>query len=582
MNGTRFLARVAKPGAVLSAFDRRPRPGGEQRATIADIGPAGIQIETIGQPVLRVGDDCVIIGPLFQRNGRAVASINSDEAQRILAQGPGGLIEHHWGGYVAVFCLPCGAVQVLRAPLGELPCFFTETDEAWIVASDVSLAREGGYRVTAIDWEVLRYQLAAHSLGRSATALQGLREVAGGHCLTLSGDTARTQMLWSPWTFAAPSQRIEDRVQAVALVASVARTCVAARASAFERIVLMLSGGLDSSIVAACLHHAGTKFAALNMVTRDAAGDERHHARRVAHWLDAPLHEEPRDVEQIDVTRSLATRLPRPGVRVFFQESTRLTSALAERTSAQAIFNGGGGDNVFCSLQSSSPAADRLRTSGLDRAFLRTAIDISRLAPASLSSVIADAVRRAWLGKPALKPARDFSLMSPAAWQSIASQDDHPWLELPRRVMPGTAAQVRLLAIAQNFVENSDPQNRFACVAPLMAQPLVEACLRVPTWLWLEQGHNRAIARRAFADALPLDIVLRRSKGSPDSFIAEIFERHRRAIRALLADGHLASRRIIDIDAVLAVIDDPRPARYAQLQRILELVDFEAWTRAWI
>ncbi|MGK4422636.1 asparagine synthase-related protein, partial [Klebsiella pneumoniae] len=74
-------------------------------------------------------------------------------------------------------------------------------------------------------------------------------------------------------------------------------------------------------------------------------------------------------------------------------------------------------------------------------------------------------------------------------------------------------------AFAQSYVEGHDPQDLLPTVSPLLSQPLVETCLGVPSWLWFEGGRNRVVARRAFAGDLPADVIWRRSKGTPDSFV---------------------------------------------------------------
>lgn len=121
-------------------------------------------------------------------------------------------------------------------------------------------------------------------------------------------------------------------------------------------------------------------------------------------------------------------------------------------------------------------------TAGPGHAFLATARDISRLAPASLWAVVGDAIKRAWLGKPALREMRDISLLSPHALALAGTSEAHPWLALPPRALPGKAMHVRLLAFAQSFVEDGDPQDVLSRIAPLLAQPLVETCLTGPSW----------------------------------------------------------------------------------------------------
>jgi asparagine synthase (glutamine-hydrolysing) len=300
----------------------------------------------------------------------------------------------------------------------------------------------------------------------------------------------------------------------------------------------------------------------------------------VCEALGLPLAEGWRDLSRIDIGRSDSAHLPRPNVRMFFQESRRLAQEAATATGASAIFNGGGGDHIFCSLQSGAPAADRLLTDGPGRSFWKTCQDISLLAPASLTAVAGDAIRRAWLGKPPFRALRDPALLSAEAAGKPA-EVPHPWLRLPPGALPGKAQQVRLLALAQGLAEGGDPQDPLPMASPLLAQPLAEACLRVPSWLWFAGGHNRVVARHAFEGRLPANVLWRRSKGTPDGFAARIFDANRTALREMLAGGELARRGLIDLKAVFEVIDDPRPVHGDGFRRVLQFADVEAWARGW-
>lgn len=132
---------------------------------------------------------------------------------------------------------------------------------------------------------------------------------------------------------------------------------------------------------------------------------------------------------------------------------------------------------------------------------------------------------------------------------------------------------------AQNVVEGFDVEDSLPTLSPLIAQPLVETCLQVPSWYWFAERPNPAIARRGFAGLLPREIVERRSKGSPDSFIIEIHDAHRPLIRSMLLDGVLASRGLLDTAVLARVLDHRGPVTGHGFFRIMRLVDVEAWVR---
>ena len=75
---------------------------------------------------------------------------------------------------------------------------------------------------------------------------------------------------------------------------------------------------------------------------------------------------------------------------------------------------------------------------------------------------------------------------------------------------------------------------------PLVSQPVMEACLAIPSWQWREGGFDRAVAREAFRKDLPDLIAWRRGKGGPDGFTAPDRRSFPPAIRERLLDGLLA------------------------------------------
>src|SRR3546814_2366661 len=86
------------------------------------------------------------------------------------------------------------------------------------------------------------------------------------------GDVAGCRTIdtpWSIWDFAAPDKRLTDGREPILRVRDAVQTAVAAGASAYETVVLRLSGGLESSIVAACLAQADRRLVELTLVTRD-------------------------------------------------------------------------------------------------------------------------------------------------------------------------------------------------------------------------------------------------------------------------------------------------------------------------
>lgn len=531
---------------------------------------------------LHCGDHGIILGTLFRRGEQnAVKALSHEEQMAIIASRGRHLVEAYWGPYVACLPSPDGSVIVLRAPWGELPCYRFASEGAQFFASDIDLlVRFAGYR-PSIAWNAIIDHLIHGTFYHRATCLEGVQQCPGGERLTLAGEREQREDLWSPWHFTTRDRQVRCPREASDLVRQTALGCIGARASQFEHVMVTLSGGLDSSIVAASLAAGKVSFSAMTLVTGDLSGDERRYASQVSAALAFPLTTQFRDVTQVDVRRSGARGRPFPCVQAFFTESMRLAEETAAQQGAQALFNGGGGDTLFCTMQSGAPAADRLLAEGVGRGFLHTLSDISQSASASIWAVLRDALARAWFGRPAFRHRPRFDLLTDAARQIATAGPAHPWLIPHGNVLPGKAFHVWGLAFFKSYVECLDPQSELQVVAPLLSQPLVEACLTIPSWLWFDAGHNRIAARRAFDGLLPAEILSRRSKGVPTSFSFEIMETHRDAIRSMLIDGQLARQGLIDLPGALAILDAPQLASEDNVGRVLGFLDVEAWASGW-
>ena len=113
------------------------------------------------------------------------------------------------------------------------------------------------------------------------------------------------------------------------------------------------------------------------------------------------------------------------------------------------MFDGGGGDNIYCSLQSVRPAVDCLLADEGHGAFLSTAAAIAELTQVSLWTVARRAWLASWRRSPAYQSPLDLRFLSRSAREAAMSVAAHPWLEPPSDTLPGTAAHVALIVAAR-------------------------------------------------------------------------------------------------------------------------------------
>lgn len=527
-------------------------------------------------PCIDLVDGGLIWGHLF---GRCTAARIVDQAESApLTEPAEDFVARHWGGYLAVRHQPDG-LEVLRDPSGEIPCYCAEIDGTHIVTSRPHLLFDAGLLPIAFDWTIIAQALAFRDLKPARTALRGMSELLPGVAARVGAGRLETRCVWSPWDFARETDEVSDAAAATTAVRDTVRQCLTAWGSCYKRAVVEISGGLDSAIVAAGLALDGRGPACLNFWPAAGDPDERPYARAIAGQLGLTMREEPLDIVAVDLTTSQARDLPRACARTFAQAMDRTSRDLGAEIGADVFFSGGGGDNVFCYLQSVLPVVDRYRRDGISRGLWRTIDDVAQLAQATVWQVATTAARRAARCEQRMPTPSRNRFMAVAAAEGLP-WPDNPWLEAPDGTLPGKRRHVWSLISIQNHLEGYDRLADAPIISPLLSQPLVELCLRIPTWLWCEAGRNRAVARNAFADVLPPTVIARRSKGAFDGFGAALIDANRPLLRDMLLGGALGRHGLIDATAVERALERPF-ANGEVIVELLALIDLEAWISAW-
>ena len=529
---------------------------------------------------LAVGDKGLILGTLFRREGelRRLVSLPASEAQGVAESGGADLISNFWGGYVAAFCGD-HRLRVIRDPSGALACYFVQGDGFFAFASDAELLVEAGLAEVEIDWGGLAAHLYAAGLPAFATALRGIDELLAGFAIELCGRSFGQAQFWSPWDHVAQVNH-EDEEEAAERLRSTVRRCVSAWGSGYQRLLVSCSGGLDSSIVAASLAASLAESTCLTIYGDEPESDERTFARSLAKHLGLPLVERRYRIEDIDLAVPLAPHLPRPSDRSHALSYERAHLEVALETGADAFVTGNGGDSVFGYSQSASAIADRYLCQGLGRGLLATIRDVCIQTGCSVSKAALNAARIARQER-SYRWRRDGRFLDPKVFQALDPDLlAHPWLDAPANALPGKSAHIASILRVLQCLEPL--RGRVLPVLnPLMSQPVIEACLSIPSWAWRTGGQDRSLARRAFRSDLPAAIVRRHVKGGPDGFTARVVDGFRGEIRQRLLDGHLAREKIVDLKAIALELDHGCSGG-GERARILELVATEAWIESWL
>lgn len=577
----RYLALIGVPsfdtaGDQMAAIQLMllERAGLERRSA----GLAGIQLfASTDTPTMHTPCGGILIGHVFDRGGLLVGSSSLLPQEVEPAAFRAALTQQFWGEYVLLQSTATagGEAVVSRDPSGGVQCLYAPAATNHFFTSDINLAVDLGLCEREVDWEFVSQFLVYPFQKTERTGLRGVRELLPGCHVHLRGSTHTIGQNWSPWDFVSPKHPVPRFEEATAEVRRVVESVVNSWTQIDHSILLELSGGLDSSIIAACLRKSSARVVCVTLVSALPGADERQYAGAIAERAGLRLRAEPLTVERARIDAPVPPALITPRAGPLQLAADEIMRDVAREEGLEAFYSGGGGDTVFSYLSSAAPAADAFIKSH-PIAGLRAISDLSDLHQCTLWKAARLALRKVRSRKP-MTAATDLSFLAPQI--SVAPPEAHPWSAFALNRAPGDIERVMGLAGTQVFRDGIPRGANHRLRLPLLSQPVMEACLAVPSWMWIAGGSNRAVARAAFADVLPANVLNRKSKGDFIQYCAAVYRHGREYMRELLLDGELASSDLLDVDKLQAFFDRPPSARDQTFMRIFDLCTIESWIR---
>lgn len=537
----------------------------------------------------------VLIGALFERSGdctadsparRFVASLQQSE--QILASQGRWLIEHTWGNYVALLRDPdTRRTWVLKDPCGNLPCLTTSFHGVRVIFGSIAdLVATDLFRFT-INQRYLR-DCMLHGSALDREALNEVRTVQRGECVELGTEERPRIFHWHPLNFMNAGNAIEDPAFAARAMRSTVRSCTRTLCNDHESILLRLSGGLDSSIIAACLAEARSRLHCYTYYTPSGRSDERPWARLAASRHQLAHEEHPVAAERIPLPKALTMPpMIEPTASLGYLLRSTLERDIAREYRATAVFCGDGGDSGFCGDSFAYAVSEYLQRHGPRLQALRLTTGVAALTEESTWTVLMKSLRR-WRRGAGMEHQRGL-LMSMStlldedlrATYSDKASFPHPWLDnLPRVPWP-LVRRLGALLTSPEFYNVSPQVDAPEVIAPLYSQPAMELFLRIPVDVHFDGTQERGLARRAFASDVPTEIIRRTWKDRAPSVIDRLLDKHRGLLRELLLDGVLAGAHLLNRNAVEAALSDRISKSAVSPGELLRHLDVEIWARTW-
>ena len=491
------------------------------------------------------------------------------------------LCREGWGAYVALLRdARDGSWSAFRDPSGALEAFTWMVGGLGVVSSGIELL-PGSLQPgrMGLDWRAIADFLYRPVSQTGRTALRHLHGVAPGDLQPVGGAREAARAIWRPADWLPASGDIDPnwgpRLQATL------QSTVESLVRPYGRVISEASGGLDSSLVNAAIARAGLGsrvVAALHYVGDRREADERAWAAALCERWDLPLLCAPRQWEPFDAERDFAelAHSVRPPYAALDPIGDRDTAERLRATGAEALVTGKGGDALFFQMPTPHVLADLWRARGAGALGDPRNGEVARWLRRSLWSVWREACTSIQArGSPAVGRFAGWAL------GDIPADAPHPWLENLQDAPPGKQIQIRALTGTHMAVGDHRRSRVADLVQPLLAQPMMELCLSIPTWELVRGGRDRGLAREAFADWLPDSVAQRRSKGALTSLYARRASADIPALREHLLDGVLASAGLLDRAEMEAAFEADDLIWRPDVLDLSGAAAVESWVRYW-
>lgn len=407
-------------------------------------------------------------------------------------------------------------LHLARDRFGEKPLFFASWPGGLAFASQLPTLCLLGSVDREVDPVALRQYLAMHFVAGPRTILRGVRRVPAGHrlALDLARGELRVRRWWDPLD--APAGRAPSGLdEAVERVRGALDEAVASRLVSDVPLGVFLSGGIDSSAVAAAMAACGSRLETFSIGFEDAAFDESEHARAVAAHLGSRHHHFRFDLRAC--RESLDEALAQAGEPIGDPACLPVYLLSREaRKHVKVVLSGEGADEIFGGYGYYPDPGDDSRCprprDGLGHA-LRRLLAARAPAPPFLR---ADHTTPS--GFPLLTTPAERDVLAPGA-----AGDADPWLEgvagrAASQACPLRGAQLADLEtwLADDLLVKFDQMTMAASLegrAPYLAPALVRLGLALSASHKRGDGEAKRVLRRAVADRLPATILTRRKQG---------------------------------------------------------------------
>ncbi|MGH9796954.1 MAG: asparagine synthase (glutamine-hydrolyzing) [Candidatus Polarisedimenticolia bacterium] len=491
-----------------------------------------------------------------------------------------------------------GRLLLARDRLGIKPLYYARTDRELLFASEIKAILAAGTIRAELEDAVLPEFLATRLVAGEATFFRGIRKLLPARTLSWSAAGGiRQRRYWSlPFDLRATAAPLEVEAREVR-----ARLESAVRIHLMSDVPLglFLSGGLDSSGLAALMAKAGGPLRTFSVGFDEPGASELPYARMVAEAVGAAHHEVvvspgeffdalPRLVWHEDEPIAFASSVP-----LYFV-------ACLARDHVKVVLTGEGADELFLGYnryrvtawnERLGSAYDRLLPAAVRGGLRRAARALPRtlrrysdrtflaLPPGPRSrffenfAVFPELLQRRLLARPELLAARD------------------PYADALRRFAQapgGILERMSHVDLQGHLVELLMKQDQMSMAAsiesrvPFLDHEFVEHVVATPGRYKLRGLRTKAVLRRALQDLVPRAVLARRKMGFPVPVGRWLRGPFRKVVEDLVLGPRALARGLFEPAALRRLVREHDAGAADHGDRLWSLLNLELWQRIFL
>lgn len=417
------------------------------------------------------------------------------------------------------------ALFLARDRAGKKPLYYVFDGNQLEFASELKAISHRG----ELSLAALNFYLALGYVPHDHCIIEGVKKLPPAHAarLDLSTFEFRVHRYWS-----IPENRPESGVEGESLADEAGKLIEDAtrlRLEADVPVGVLLSGGLDSSlVVAAAAHVSAAPVRTFTVTLPGSSLDESVHARQVARYFGTEHHELALENTGLDALDDIAPFIDEP-----IADSSLIPTFLVSRLTHQHVtvaLGGDGGDELFGGYNDyPASLADQHRLGWLPQSALAFAAQVASRLPAGvrgrnrIASLRGGPLQQMIWGRPYFDIALRQRILSREALASLGTELDAPERFLLGLHETGSDAVDRMTRthfgsiLPDDFLVKVDRMSMAVSLemrAPLLDYRLVEFAFgRIPSAWKVKGGETRRVQKILASRWLPPELDVQRKQG---------------------------------------------------------------------